>query len=184
MIDRSALPDMPSVLRQLDVEPGRHRRSRCPIHRGDNPSAFAWTDDGLWFCHRCGEGGDVIQLIEKTLDTDFRGALRWLGIEPGELPKLDPAVTRQRLALDAVRGWCERTGRRLRDEHYQRFRIEAYGLEKLTQAPEDPLGWALLQVAYSGTPMEMLEDQLDAIDLVRSDEDRVETWRKYSDTVD
>ena len=38
------------------------RRGACPLcNRGKGDTAF-WHGRGVWKCHRCGEGGDVIEL--------------------------------------------------------------------------------------------------------------------------
>jgi DNA primase len=39
----------------------------CPVHKGDNPSAFVLcTEKNLWYCFtRCNGGGDVIELVRK-----------------------------------------------------------------------------------------------------------------------
>lgn len=59
-------------------------RSKCIIHGGDNPTAFAINiDTGLWFCHtgECG-GGDIVTLVEKMEDytgtSSFPKAVRFL----------------------------------------------------------------------------------------------------------
>jgi len=41
----------------------RFGRGICPIHGGDNASAFAvYPEDQRWYCYRCSEGGDLIDL--------------------------------------------------------------------------------------------------------------------------
>lgn len=45
---------------------GKNLRGRCPIHRGESPSFFCYADEQRrytsWHCHRCNQGGDVIDL--------------------------------------------------------------------------------------------------------------------------
>ena len=42
---------------------GRTLRGCCPIHGGRNPQSFAvYPEEGRWYCFRCSEGGDVIDL--------------------------------------------------------------------------------------------------------------------------
>jgi DNA primase len=42
---------------------GKELRGRCPIHGGENPTSFAVdAEAGLWHCHSCGRGGDVVEL--------------------------------------------------------------------------------------------------------------------------
>lgn len=47
-------------------ELGKELRSSCPIHKGDNSSAFVVnTETNLWFCFtRCLVGGDIFDLVD------------------------------------------------------------------------------------------------------------------------
>jgi hypothetical protein len=48
---------------------GRHWRTRCPIHRGDNTTAFSYRDN-IWKCFAGCGGGGIKQLQEAVgLDT-------------------------------------------------------------------------------------------------------------------
>jgi len=58
------------------------RRGACPIHKGDNRTAFAHGDE-WWHCYtRCG-GGDVIALVQAIRGGSFRDALTWLAVFAG-----------------------------------------------------------------------------------------------------
>jgi DNA primase len=52
----------------------------CPLHGGDNPTAFhANVRTHLWYCHtQCGGGGTVLDLVMGLLHTDVRGAAEYL----------------------------------------------------------------------------------------------------------
>lgn len=55
----------------------------CPIHRGDNRTAFSIFDDGRkqrWHCFSkdCG-GGDVIDFVMKAYHKNFKQAVEYLG---------------------------------------------------------------------------------------------------------
>src|SRR5215217_7544671 len=42
-------------------------RGICPIHGGENRSSFAvYPDRGRWYCFRCDEGGDVLDLCQRV----------------------------------------------------------------------------------------------------------------------
>jgi DNA primase len=46
---------------------GQSLRGRCPIHGGENRSAFAvFPDTQRWRCFRCDEGGDVLDLCQAV----------------------------------------------------------------------------------------------------------------------
>ena len=53
-------------------------RCCCPIHNGDNPTAFVMnTEKGLWSCktNDCGDG-DIFTLVEKMEDMNFPQAVQ------------------------------------------------------------------------------------------------------------
>jgi CHC2 zinc finger len=46
---------------------GKSLRGKCPIHEGENQSAFAVSPGKQkWYCFRCDEGGDVIALCKAV----------------------------------------------------------------------------------------------------------------------
>ncbi len=77
---------------------GRQLRGRCPLHGGQNPTAFVVEPTGgVFFCHACGQGGGIgtfVRLMEGDTGAD-RGArvpedlrTRRLGPSPLELRRL------------------------------------------------------------------------------------------------
>ncbi len=60
----------------------RHHRAACPVHRGDNRSAFSFNDEAF-YCHTQGCKGGVIDLVMALAGTDFRGALDYLARKKG-----------------------------------------------------------------------------------------------------
>lgn len=64
-------------------------RSRCPIHGGDNDTAFVvfHSDDGRWRWHcftrsECGSG-DAVDFVMRWRGYDFKNAVQYLGGEIG-----------------------------------------------------------------------------------------------------
>lgn len=57
----------------IDVQ-GEYIRCTCPIHKGDNASAFVWDlKEHLWYCHTgCHTGGDLIKLHSMINDLSER----------------------------------------------------------------------------------------------------------------
>lgn len=56
---------------------GSSIRCCCPIHGGNNPTAFVWKDSGLWYCHTgCDKGGDVFNFVGEMehleIEKDFK----------------------------------------------------------------------------------------------------------------
>ena len=52
---------------------GRQHVGLCPFHDDRSPS-FSVSDEGLWYCHACGVGGDLITFLERAEGLEFRGA--------------------------------------------------------------------------------------------------------------
>jgi phage/plasmid primase-like uncharacterized protein len=62
----------------------RTRRAPCLLHSGSNPTAFSWTESGLWRCHStCGRGGDRIALVRAVRRCSFREAVEYLAVLAG-----------------------------------------------------------------------------------------------------
>jgi DNA primase len=91
----------------LDIEiyrvRGNQLRSRCPIHHGDNPTAFSIDFDPagelpvVWMCRtECQTNGDVFELVRKVKKCSFLDAVNWVahfvGMEDGELPESMPTT--------------------------------------------------------------------------------------------
>jgi hypothetical protein len=178
MIDRTRLPLISQILCSMGIRPGRHGRNECPIHQGQNKQAFSYNDNkGVWYCFRCGFGGDAIDLVKRAMDTDFVGALRWLGLEPGSVKTPDPAILRRRRIREGLRRWANTLQRELRDEFYLRSRIEHHAKMRVRENPDDDIGWKLLAVAYTGIPLDVLENWLDLLN--GTEEQQVEMYRQW-----
>ena len=52
-------------------------RCCCPLHKGDEPTAFVINQDFLWYCHTgdCGKG-DVFHFVEAMEDIEFPQAVK------------------------------------------------------------------------------------------------------------
>lgn len=82
------------------------RRGPCPVHGGDNPSAFQ-CDEERWHCwSHCG-GGDVIDLVERLREVDTGSAIEWLanfaGLELGRHAKLEDSERWESIVREAKR---------------------------------------------------------------------------------
>jgi len=55
----------------------------CPLHPDSRPSFYVNRRKDVFYCHGCGQGGDVIRLAELLHGMNFRAALATLG-EAGE----------------------------------------------------------------------------------------------------
>ncbi len=87
---------MPEFLRTLNFEVReRTRRAPCLLHGGRNPNAFAWEEDGRWFCFNCGKGGDKFTLIEEMRGCGFKEALNFLAAMAGVVLDDSPGARRE-----------------------------------------------------------------------------------------
>jgi len=51
----------------------------CPLHHDSRPSFYVNRRKNVFYCHGCGQGGDVIRLVELMHGLDFRAALASIG---------------------------------------------------------------------------------------------------------
>ena len=66
----------------------------CPFHSEKTPSFSVSPSKQTYHCFGCGEGGDVISFVQKTLGTSFQGALKFLGHEGKQ--ELIPSIMAKR----------------------------------------------------------------------------------------
>ncbi len=62
----------------------------CPFHREKTPSFAISQDKQIYHCFGCGEGGTVIQLIERLENLEFPEAIEFLADRANlVIPKMD-----------------------------------------------------------------------------------------------
>lgn len=71
---------------------GREYFGHAVCHNDRSPSLRVNAEKQTWYCDPCAIGGDCIEFIKLAEQTDFRGALKILGIEwsPAERPTIRP----------------------------------------------------------------------------------------------
>ncbi len=119
----------------------RCNRARCVVHGGDNPTSFSINPEKqLWYCFSCGEGGDLIDLVEaveKHADTwtaVVSLAMRYSVALPEKPKKWREWVDEKAMRREMVR--------RIRTRHYQRrllrlFKEELDGIEDGAERREE-----------------------------------------------
>lgn len=174
MIERSALPSISRILAEMGINPNSHGRTKCPIHQGENRQAFSYNDQkGVWYCFRCGFGGDAIDLVKRSLDVGFIGALRWLGLKPDFMGTPDPAVMQRHRVHAGLQNWARKTAKGLRFEHYIRERVTVRARARLAVNPEDEWAWNWLEWALKGK-----EDLAYKLDLLEgTEEQQIEIYK-------
>ena len=58
----------------------------CPLHEETQPSFYVNARKNLFYCHGCGQGGDVIRFVELSRHLSFRETLSYLEQQPSALP--------------------------------------------------------------------------------------------------
>ena len=76
---------------------GRVRQGVCPFHDEVEGSFTVYADTERFYCFGCGEGGDVLDFIQRTEGVTLPEAIRRLDGSPGPAPRADvrPAGTRR-----------------------------------------------------------------------------------------
>lgn len=62
---------------------GAERSVRCPFHEDSNPSLSLNVQEGIYFCHGCGAGGDIFRLYERVRSTTGAETLEQLALRVG-----------------------------------------------------------------------------------------------------
>jgi len=113
----AALVPMARLLAALGfVVSERTRRCPCVLHGGANSTAFSWRDDGRWFCHSCGKGGDNIELVRAVRGCSFREAVAFLAALAGVTYTPRNVSRREIEAAKQKRERAEAAAWNLRDE--------------------------------------------------------------------
>lgn len=76
VLDRVRVSDIVSAL-GIHL-PRRGNRTKCPIHRGDNPTFSFDEKKGVWYCFACGEGGGKVALVRRALGYEPKASLEWI----------------------------------------------------------------------------------------------------------
>jgi len=94
---------------------GKEWRGLCPFHSERTPSFFVNQDKGVFRCHGCLEGGDVITFIQKAEGLGFKDALAHLGMDDAAMPgrRLKSRPTKQ--AADTIAEWAQEMANRIGD---------------------------------------------------------------------
>jgi DNA primase len=67
----------------------------CPLHRETRPSFYVNSQKNLFYCHGCGQGGDLIRFVELSQHLSFPQSLAYLQQQRSQA---DPAGAREQAA--------------------------------------------------------------------------------------
>jgi DNA primase len=68
----------------------------CPLHEETRPSFYVNAGKNLFYCHGCGQGGDLLRFIQLSRDLSFRESLAYL--ELLSAPPADAATVLEQAA--------------------------------------------------------------------------------------
>src|SRR5438445_486143 len=68
----------------------------CPLHQETRPSFYVNARKNLFYCHGCGQGGDLIRFIELSRHLSFRQSLTYL--QQQGTPAVDSATVLEQAA--------------------------------------------------------------------------------------
>jgi len=68
----------------------------CPLHRDTRPSFYVNARKNLFYCHGCGQGGDLIRFVELSERLPFRQSLAFLQ------PTFTPHCRQMQLSMSAT----------------------------------------------------------------------------------
>ena len=73
---------------------GRVRQGVCPFHDEAEGSFTVYSDSQRWYCFGCGEGGDVLDFIQRTESVPLSRSPATAGRRGGHCPAKGTARTR------------------------------------------------------------------------------------------
>lgn len=103
---KSKLEIVPLISEYVQVKKtGASFMAVCPFHQEKTPSLHISPDKQMWYCHGCGEGGDIFGFVMRVEGLDFLDALRLLAKKAGvTLSKDDAKANTERQKLMEVNG--------------------------------------------------------------------------------
>jgi DNA primase len=81
--ERSPIADVVGEYLQLRSAGGGSLKGLCPFHEEKTPSFNVTPSRGLYYCHGCAEGGDVISFVQKVDGLSFAEAVERLAARAG-----------------------------------------------------------------------------------------------------
>src|SRR5262245_59838742 len=68
----------------------------CPLHPETRPSFYVNASKNLFYCHGCGQGGDLLRFVQLSRHLSFRQSLAYLRQQ--SVPPADPAAVLEQAA--------------------------------------------------------------------------------------
>jgi DNA primase len=68
----------------------------CPLHEENRPSFYVNTRKNVFYCHGCGQGGDLIRFVQLSRGLSFRQSLA--SLDPDIVPEADSSALLEQAA--------------------------------------------------------------------------------------
>ena len=104
----------------------------CPLHQEKTPSFHVNDSKGVFYCHGCHVGGDVVSFVQQIEGIDFKQAIARLGVESF---RPSPQKIRAREQAGRIVGWARDVSTRLRAA-LREISEEVYVLKMARELPE------------------------------------------------
>ncbi|MBI4524377.1 MAG: hypothetical protein HY695_11270 [Deltaproteobacteria bacterium] len=85
---------------------GKEYAGLCPFHAEKTPSFTVNEDKGVFYCHGCGAGGDVIRFIEMIDEVPFKEAISRLRLDDRARPWRKPEKSPERAIAERIAAWA------------------------------------------------------------------------------
>ncbi|KAF5034803.1 DNA primase [anaerobic digester metagenome] len=111
------------VCQAYGIDLNRAKKVKCPFHEEKTASFSVSENKQIWHCIGCGEGGDVISLVEKLFDLKPIDACKKINddFNLGVTGKPNKKAIDQRKNMKAFKDWQEYTCHVLTEWHRKRF---------------------------------------------------------------
>lgn len=143
-------------------------RCCCPLHRGDNPTAFVINEyTGVFYCHtNCG-GGDVIDLVMEIEELPFKQAVKWIADMFGVAIDWETAVIEEDAFRKDARKFIEQMMKRNKQTQLPAFKIQNMKFAKVNEyrgySPET-LAWWKMRYCTEGELKDRIVMALEDVD--------------------
>lgn len=114
---------------------GTERRGPCPLHHGARDSFSINIENGLWTCHACGRGGDLIKLECELTGAYPRDAVQEVLRIVGRADITDRHARRTKSVIAAEYDYCDESGQLV----YQTIRYDPKDFKQ--RQPDGKGGW-------------------------------------------
>ena len=92
--ERASIDDVVREYVTLKTAGGGSLKGLCPFHDEKSPSFHVTPSRGMWYCFGCGEGGDVINFVQRMDHLSFAETIEKLAEKTGVelLPRRSPVM--------------------------------------------------------------------------------------------